>query len=117
MVLAAIRVYRWGLSPMKAAVFGPLGRCRFTPSCSAYALEAVRIHGAGRGAWLAVRRLCRCHPWGGCGHDPVPEAESQRPEPEGQSAMSNPQRLKAKVWTTTGTESRRWAVPAPGTPS
>ena len=46
--------------------------CRFIPSCSAYALEAVRQHGAGRGGGLAVRRLLRCHPWGGSGYDPVP---------------------------------------------
>jgi putative membrane protein insertion efficiency factor len=67
-----IRLYRWTLSPAKAVLFGPLGRCRFTPSCSAYALEAVRVHGAGTGGWLAVKRICRCHPRGGCGYDPVP---------------------------------------------
>ena len=77
-LLLTIRVYRWVLSPAKAAVFGPLGRCRFTPSCSAYALEAVQTHGALAGSWLAVRRLCRCHPWGGCGHDPVPPLNGSR---------------------------------------
>ncbi len=46
--------------------------CRFSPSCSAYAIEAVRTHGAARGGWLALRRILRCHPWGGLGHDPVP---------------------------------------------
>ena len=47
-------------------------RCLFHPSCSAYALEALERHGAGRGLWLAIRRLGRCHPWGGGGLDPVP---------------------------------------------
>jgi len=73
-----LRTYRWFLSPAKALVFGPLGRCRFSPSCSAYALEAVERHGAVRGGWLGLKRICRCHPWGGCGHDPVPP--SSRPQ-------------------------------------
>ena len=47
-------------------------RCRFHPSCSAYALEALAQHGAVRGTWLAIRRVGRCHPWGGGGLDPVP---------------------------------------------
>jgi putative membrane protein insertion efficiency factor len=47
--------------------------CRYTPSCSEYAREAVELHGAGRGAWLALRRLSRCHPLGGHGFDPVPD--------------------------------------------
>lgn len=53
-------------------------RCRFHPSCSEYALDALELHGAGRGTWLAVRRVLRCHPWGGSGLDPVPPA---RPRP------------------------------------
>jgi len=76
-LILVVRIYRWGLSPMKAAVFGPAGRCRFTPTCSEYALKAVQIHGALRGSALAAQRLCRCHPWGGCGHDPVPEKNSE----------------------------------------
>jgi len=47
--------------------------CRFLPTCSAYAAEAVERHGAGRGTWLALRRVARCHPWGGRGVDPVPD--------------------------------------------
>lgn len=46
--------------------------CRYHPSCSAYAIEALRKYGAVRGSWLALKRLLRCHPWGGSGHDPVP---------------------------------------------
>lgn len=61
-----IKGYRLFVSPL----LGP--RCRFYPSCSAYALEAVETHGAARGSWLAIRRLARCHPWHPGGFDPVP---------------------------------------------
>ena len=61
-----IRAYQLTLSPL----LGP--RCRFYPSCSQYALEAVGQHGALRGSWLALRRLARCHPWHAGGYDPVP---------------------------------------------
>jgi len=64
---ALIRAYQLTLSPL----LGPA--CRFEPSCSEYAREAIARHGAGRGAALGVRRLCRCHPLGGAGFDPVPE--------------------------------------------
>lgn len=64
--LALIRLYRRGISP-----FTPPA-CRFTPTCSAYAQEAIEKHGAGKGGWLALRRLLRCHPFGGKGYDPVP---------------------------------------------
>jgi len=60
-----IRAYR-------AARRGRPSPCRFDPSCSTYALEALEVHGALRGGWLAIRRVARCHPWGGHGWDPVP---------------------------------------------
>jgi putative membrane protein insertion efficiency factor len=63
---ALIRLYQLALSPLLGA------HCRFVPSCSAYASEAVARHGALRGSWLTLRRLCRCHPFAACGHDPVP---------------------------------------------
>ncbi len=71
-LIAALHAYRWTLSPVKQALFGPAARCRFTPSCSAYAIEAIRKHGAFWGVGLTARRLLRCHPFGGCGYDPVP---------------------------------------------
>lgn len=64
-----INTYRWVISP----VLGP--HCRYHPTCSAYALEAVERHGAARGAWLAVKRVARCHPWHAGGVDPVPGPE------------------------------------------
>jgi uncharacterized protein len=68
LLVGIITVYRRFISP----VLGP--RCRFYPSCSAYALEAIQTHGAGRGSWLAIRRLSRCHPFHPGGLDPVPPA-------------------------------------------
>jgi putative membrane protein insertion efficiency factor len=50
--------------------------CRFDPSCSTYALAALERHGAARGSWLTIRRLGRCHPWGGMGYDPVPDGKA-----------------------------------------
>jgi uncharacterized protein len=70
----AIRAYRWTISPAQLFIFGPAGGCRFTPTCSYYAIEAIQVRGAIRGGWLAVKRICRCHPWGDCGHDPAQQA-------------------------------------------
>ena len=67
-----VRLYQVCLSPFKAPC------CRFTPTCSAYAREAFLLHGAVKGAMLSLRRICRCHPWGGSGYDPVPPAQSKR---------------------------------------
>lgn len=55
---------------------GRVSPCRFDPSCSSYALEALERHGATRGTWLTLRRLLRCHPWGGMGFDPVPDGKA-----------------------------------------
>ena len=71
-LLALIKAYRYALSPL----LGP--RCRFYPTCSAYAAEAVETHGALRGAWLSVKRISKCHPWHPGGVDPVPPARSSR---------------------------------------
>ena len=72
LLLLMIRFYRLVLSPAKNALLGPGGSCRFSPTCSAYAMDSIKAHGALRGSWLGLRRIVRCHPWGGCGHDPVP---------------------------------------------
>lgn len=61
-----VRAYQWVISPLFA------GSCRYYPTCSSYAIEAISTHGAARGLWLATRRLMRCHPWGSAGVDPVP---------------------------------------------
>ena len=61
-----IRFYQIAISPL----LGP--RCRYIPTCSQYSLEAVHMHGAVRGVWLSAKRICRCHPGGGSGYDPVP---------------------------------------------
>jgi uncharacterized protein len=69
-----VRAYRAVISPAQIYLFGTTAGCRFTPTCSVYAMDAVREHGAIKGTTLAAKRICRCHPWGGCGHDPVPES-------------------------------------------
>lgn len=74
----ALMALVWGYRILLAPLFP--ASCRYNPSCSAYALEALRRHGALRGAWIAALRLARCHPWGDYGYDPVPDApKSRRP--------------------------------------
>lgn len=85
LLVAPIRLYRWLVSPVLVTLFSPRGLCRFEPTCSAYAIESVARHGAWNGSLLAARRLCRCHPWGGCGHDPVPPANFEIQNPTLQS--------------------------------
>jgi len=61
-----VRFYQIAISPLKPPT------CRFTPTCSSYALEALKRHGLFKGGMLAIKRIMRCHPWGGSGYDPVP---------------------------------------------
>ena len=71
-LLWLVWLYRYGLSPLLGA------NCRYQPTCSAYAEEALRTYGAFRGGWLTLKRLGRCHPWGGSGYDPVPAFDEDR---------------------------------------
>jgi putative membrane protein insertion efficiency factor len=64
--IALIKIYQWVISPW----LGP--QCRFTPTCSNYALQAFQKYGLFKGFWLSIKRISRCHPWGGHGEDPVP---------------------------------------------
>ncbi len=69
LLLLLIRAYRYLLSPWIG------GQCRFSPTCSAYAMQAIELYGAGRGSWMALKRLLRCHPFCPGGKDPVPGSE------------------------------------------
>jgi len=71
-----IRVYQYLISPLLPP------SCRFMPTCSAYAVEAIAVHGPLTGSWLAARRLCRCHPWSEGGFDPVPPCSRQSDQSE-----------------------------------
>lgn len=66
LLILPIRIYQLCISPLLP------NSCRYTPTCSQYAIEALRKHGPIKGLWLAVKRIARCHPWGGSGYDPVP---------------------------------------------
>jgi len=61
-----IKFYQWVISP----IIGP--KCRFTPTCSQYGIDAIKKYGPFKGIWLTMKRVSKCHPWGGHGHDPVP---------------------------------------------
>lgn len=61
-----IKFYQWVISP----IIGP--KCRFTPTCSQYGIDAIKKYGPFKGVWLTIKRVSKCHPWGGHGHDPVP---------------------------------------------
>jgi putative membrane protein insertion efficiency factor len=85
-LIGLLRAYRALISPLYGQV------CRYHPSCSAYALEAVTAHGSLKGSWLAVRRLGRCHPWAAGGYDPVPPRTSG---PVAEQAVAIVQRREA----------------------
>ena len=107
LLVLLVRGYRRALSPL----LGP--RCRFAPSCSAYALEALTVHGARRGGWLAMRRIARCHPFNPGGHDPVPPARSSSTTMDRGTDRS----AVRPVVTDTSTDARRCGAAAPVTNS
>ena len=86
-LIGLLKAYRFAISPLYGQV------CRYHPTCSAYALEAVTVHGSMKGSWLAVRRLGRCHPWAPGGYDPVPAGKRASAPPD--SNTSDQQRLDA----------------------
>lgn len=77
-VVGVLRIYKCVVSPVLHVLVGPFGGCRFHPTCSVYAREAIARHGVARGGCLTVKRLCKCQPWGPCGEDPVPEVCAER---------------------------------------
>ncbi len=105
-LLAAVGFYSRAISPALPP------RCRFVPTCSAYAAEAVAVHGAGRGSWLALRRLLKCAPWHPGGFDPVPAPRARRPA-AGTDGAGRPSRTAAPSPVPAADGARR---PAPETP-
>ena len=73
-LIGLVKLYRVAISPWLGS------NCRFQPTCSSYAIEALQLHGALKGGWLALKRIGRCHPWGGSGYDPVPGTKSENHE-------------------------------------
>lgn len=83
LLLVLFRGYQLFISPLLPP------SCRYTPTCSQYAIEAVSRHGALRGGWLALKRIGSCHPWGGCGHDPVPDLPTKSATPPTETTSEN----------------------------
>lgn len=74
-LIGLVRFYQNFISPLTPA------SCRYTPTCSSYFIEAVKVHGALKGGWLGLKRILSCNPWGGCGYDPVPPPKSDLKNP------------------------------------
>jgi putative membrane protein insertion efficiency factor len=72
-LIVLVKIYQYLISPIFPA------SCRYTPTCSNYMLESIRVWGPFKGTWLGIRRISSCHPWGGHGHDPVPEKKNVKP--------------------------------------
>ena len=74
-----IKGYQKGISPVLRLLSGGQPMCRYDPSCSHYFHQALESHGLWKGSFLGIKRILRCHPWGGCGYDPVPESIKEHP--------------------------------------
>ncbi|MCU1592727.1 MAG: rane protein insertion efficiency factor [Frankiales bacterium] len=91
LLLLPLRFYSRWISPAMAP------HCRFAPTCSHYAVEALQVHGAVRGTWLTARRVSRCHPWNAGGHDPVPARSASPSTPKTVSTTPSEPRTRAGV--------------------
>jgi putative membrane protein insertion efficiency factor len=110
-LIGLLKVYRLVISPLYGNV------CRYYPSCSAYALRAVSVHGAAKGTWLAMRRLLRCHPWAAGGYDPVPGtpefAEELALEKQGGRPPLNPPHRAKNTWARGRSRQAEWIPDIP----
>jgi len=95
-LIALLKAYRFAISPLYGQV------CRYHPSCSAYALEAVTVHGSIKGSWLAVLRIARCNPWARGGYDPVPPRTGRGSTPKSDTRASRPATRPGQANTTQG---------------
>ncbi|MFL6159555.1 MAG: membrane protein insertion efficiency factor YidD [Marmoricola sp.] len=84
LLIGLLKAYRFAISPLYGQV------CRYHPTCSAYALEAVTVHGSIKGSWMAVRRIGRCHPWAAGGYDPVPRRSDEKSIPSKTDRVAEP---------------------------
>jgi len=70
LLILPVRFYQYAISPLLGS------HCRYTPTCSHYMIDAIKVYGPLQGLWMGIKRIGRCHPWGGHGHDPVPPPSS-----------------------------------------
>jgi uncharacterized protein len=87
LLIGVVRGYQVVSAPVYAAMGGAVSGCRFTPTCSRYAIEALEQHGSVQGSWLTLKRVCRCHPWGGFGYDPVPQHGQHSKSDQGEAGI------------------------------